>query len=680
MRRALAVGAVLLLSVAAEPVTLRSLFSKEADVYTDAPGLVRLDLPPEVVADCLSSLADVRLFDPEGNEVPFLLDTPRIDAVFDTERVEARPNDVRRDEVPREKGPSLRRETYELTGPTTAARGGEWNLVAEIAQPDFVARARITWTRRDAGVPVVTMGSMFRLTSPRRVEKVALPLGAAAIDRVVVVLEHEQPFWLEPSFRFESSRTIDRFARAAIPLSILSTRSAGGATVIELGRPRGVVPATLRLASSTGSFDRKVTVNDAGPGHDAVALGASNLFRLLPDGGVEVLELPLRPARGDRLRVVIDDGDSPPLTGLVFTALFGQPSLVASLTGAGGADPVAVLRFGGGRANVPRYDLAGFRPEPGRDVYGKRAEALLRLYDPAAVRAARLGPIRPNPSFDRTPALAFVMRPGASLDTRAFSRQRRFDVQPSPEGLSRLRLLPDDLAVLRADLADLRIVDSQLRQWPYLIERGDAAIDIPLAVAASSKSRATTYRLSAAVSPVTVDRIAVDTDVPFFDREFKLTGVTEDDKTTVVAQGRFTRSAGDPMPVAIDFGAARLTRLELRIEDGDDAPLILGSVRARGSVPDIFVAAPTGAYTMFLGAAEAPRPNYELERVRDVVLSVTAAEVRPQPIEKNPGYKLSARLTQGNGPEQALLWIALIAAVVVLGALTLRLARQKPSA
>jgi hypothetical protein len=256
------------------------------------------------------------------------------------------------------------------------------------------------------------------MSSPRPVEKLGLPLGTASMGRVRVVLEHEQRFWLEPSFRFESSRTIDRSDRAAIPLSILKTHSTGGTTVVELARPRGVVPATLRLGASTPTFDRKLTVHDDGAGRDAAPLGGASLFRLLPGSGVEELELPLRPARGDRLRVVIDDGDSPPLANLTFTAVFGQPSLVASLTAPGGPGPAAILRFGGGRASVPRYDLAGFSAQPGREVYGKRADALVRLYDPAAVRIARLGAIRPNPAFDRTPALAFAMRSGASIDAR----------------------------------------------------------------------------------------------------------------------------------------------------------------------------------------------------------------------------------------------------------------------
>jgi hypothetical protein len=399
---------------------------------------------------------------------------------------------------------------------------------------------------------------------------------------------------------------------------------------------------------------------------------------LFPGSGVEELELPLRAARGDRLRVVIDDGDSPPLTGLALTAVFGQPSLVASLDAAGGADPAAILRFGGGRASVPRYDLSGFRPEAGREIYGRRAEALLRLYDPGTVQAGRLGPTRPNAAFDAAPALLFAMRPGASIDTRAFALRRPIRVQPSPEGLARLSLAPEDLAALRPDLADLRIVDDASRQWPYLVERAESSIEIPLAVAQASKNRATTYRLSGSVSPLFVDRITVATDAPFFDREFRLSGFAGDAADVVLARGRFARAAGSGAPVAIEFSPVRVEHLTLTIEDGDDAPLTIRSIEARSRVPDVFVAAPAGAYDMLLGAAGAEAPRYELERVRDVVLAVTAGDVRVQPLEKNPGYKLSARFTQGKGPEQTLLWTAIVAAVVILGGLTLRLSRQNP--
>jgi hypothetical protein len=680
MRRSLCAGAVAVLSAVAaagDTVALRSLFPKEADVTVDGAGLARLDLPAGVLAECLPDLSNVRLFDTRGNEVPFLVDSPRVDAVVETRQVEVRPLEVRREEVPRANGPSLRRETFELPPPVGVAPSGGWTLTFDVARTEFVARARVTWTRKDRAASGEATGSIFRLLSPRRVEKLNLPVGADPESKVTVLLEHEQPFWLEPSFRYVSSRTTDRAASAVIPLSILSTRSAAGMTTVLLARPPGVVPASLRLESSTPTFDRKLTVSDLGTSGDTGQLGSASLFRFQPGSGVEELELPLRAARGDRLRVVIEDGGSPPLAGIALTAVFGQPSLVAYLERPESSGAAATLCFGGRRARVPRYDLAGLRPVAGREVYGLRAEALLRLYDPKAVHEAHLGAIRPNPAFDPAPALAFAMRPGASIDRSSFAHRRVLDVRPSPEGLARLHLAPEDLAALRSDLADLRIVDSQGRQWPYLLERGAASTEVTLTAAASSKNRATSYRLSAGVSPLTLDRLVVDTDLAFFDRAFRLTGVPDGGAESVLAQGRLARSAPDLTPVAIEFPSARLTRLELRIDDGDDAPLPVRAFRARCPVPDVFVAAPAGPYTLLAGGEAAP-PRYELERVRDVILAVEAGEIRPSALEANPSFRVSTRFTRGEGPQQTILWIAIVAAVVVLAAITLRLARQGP--
>ena len=44
----------------------------------------------------------------------------------------------------------------------------------------------------------------------------------------------------------------------------------------------------------------------------------------------------------------------------------------------------------------------------------------------------------------------------------------------------------------------------------------------------------------------------------------------------------------------------------------------------------------------------------------------------------NPEFKAYARLKAGEGPQNTLLWIVLIAAVLILGAITLRLARSGP--
>jgi len=120
--------------------------------------------------------------------------------------------------------------------------------------------------------------------------------------------------------------------------------------------------------------------------------------------------------------------------------------------------------------------------------------------------------------------------------------------------------------------------------------------------------------------------------------------------------------------------------LRLVVVDGDDAPLGFDAVRAQVVVSDLFLTAPAGEYRLLLGEPEADGPRYELERVRDVVLAVKAAEAAAGPVRPNPDYSSRARLGRGGGPQKVLLWAALVAAVLVLGALTFWLARREPPA
>jgi hypothetical protein len=465
--------------------------------------------------------------------------------------------------------------------------------------------------------------------------------------------------------------------RNTIELPVASVRRGDGKTIVELARPRGMVPEALRIASSTATFDRGITVLDVGPQREPEALASGAVFRLRPGSGIEELEIPLRPARGDRLRVIVDDGDSPPLADAAYTAVFSQPTLIASIS-AGGAEPAATLTFGGGRARVPRYDLAGLGAVSVLPMTGPRARALLNLYESQGTTVARLGPVRPNPAFDRTPALSFAMHAGAEIDRGMFGRAREIEVTPSAEGLSRLRLSPEDLAVLRDDSGDLRIADASSHQWPYLVAPGAAEIDVPLQLdGPKSASRRSRYALTAPMGAATFGRIVLDTDAPYFDRAFRLTGKREDGSQLTLAQGRLARSGNDRAPVQLGLAAnERVVSMELSVDDGDDAPLALKSATARAVVPDVYLAAPAGRYTLLLDAPELTKPSYELERVREVVLSVEAGEVKPGPLEKNRDYKLTARLAQAPGRQQMLFWGILVVAVVVLAVFTLRLARQ----
>ena len=465
-----------------------------------------------------------------------------------------------------------------------------------------------------------------------------------------------------------------------IPLRELSRLTADGHTLIEISRPRGLVADVLRVETSTPLFDRPVTVRDEGPGTGESPLGASRLFRMQGVSPADDLQqLALRPALGDRLVVDISDGDSPPLESLSFAAVIRQPALIFAVTEATSGVPTATLYFGGGRAHRPRYDLGSMPVAAGQTLTGQRAQAAAYLRDPSAASPAWLGELQSNAAFDGSPALAFAMRPGATVDLRLYSHRRPLEITASHDGLSRVQLTPEELAVAREDLADVRIVDGQGQQWPYLMEPRAAKTDVLVSVKGPSGSNPSRYQLQFPVSPMAVDQLTLETEASFLDRPYRLNATIAADgekKETPVAAGRLVRRALDRGPLTIMVPTRRVRSLELLVSDGNEAPLRLAS-HARVPVPELFVAAPAGRYALIIGNPNDGPPRYELAQVREVVLALDGAPVQPAQLEKNPEYSVRARLQAGNAPQKIVLWIVLAAAVATLAFVTLRLARNE---
>jgi hypothetical protein len=248
--------------------------------------------------------------------------------------------------------------------------------------------------------------------------------------------------------------------------------------------------------------------------------------------------------------------------------------------------------------------------------------------------------------------------------------------RPSPEGLARLRLGVEDAGFARADLADLRLIDREQRQWAYLLEPAAAHETLPLGIDGPVKrDRATRWTFNPPAAPATAEGVVLRTPVAYFDRPFELVAHLGDEERTI-ASGRLARAGGDPRPVSIAFPPTRFDRLELEIVDGDDAPLALEGAAARFVLAEMFFAVPEGSYSVLVGHPEAAAPSYELERARDVVLAVRSAAVVSDGIEQNPAFSPGARLASGEGWQRALLWGAIVVLVGFLTVLTLRLARS----
>ena len=663
----------------AKPEALGAIFPLRAEISTTGAGLCRLEIPADVIARCRADLADVRIIAHDGSEIPYIVDSPAPADVSMQVRYSAAPEVIAVERSREALGDRVTayRESFVLGLPVLPADVPAWDLVLSVSRAEFVGRLDvIAVSPRGERTPVITTGSVFRLPSAGA-EKLRFTIPIRNVSRLEIAIESQDQGYLQPRFSVESSRLLPESGASKVDLEIREMRTLGNATEAVIDRPRGLVPRRLAISTSTGTFHRRVTVWDEGPGADPEPLAVSAVVRVGTVAPVEVLEIPLRPPRGDRLRLVIENQDSPALENVSFTALMPRPALVFSLPQGAWS---AALYFGGGRAHRPHYDLAALEPQLRLPAGGEAALQALALLDPALAQEASLGRVEPNPDYDPSPALAFAIHPGAPIDARLYSHRRRLEVAPSAEGLSRLRLEPADLAALRDDLADLRIIDDEGRQWAYLWQAGARPVFFPLEIAGHRRdSRTSRYELEVPQGALVLDRIDVEADAPYFDRDFTLRGRLEDGSTRELARGRLVRRAGDPRPTTIILRPWRVVRLELEIEDGDDAPLALGRVVAFSSTSDVYLAAAAGEYDLLLGYPDAEQPVYELERIRSTILAVPASEVVIGELESNPVFSPARRLSSAGVAQKLLLWVVLGLAVIVLVVLTLRAARQEGS-
>jgi hypothetical protein len=144
------------------------------------------------------------------------------------------------------------------------------------------------------------------------------------------------------------------------------------------------------------------------------------------------------------------------------------------------------------------------------------------------------------------------------------------------------------------------------------------------------------WTLTPPAAPATADQLVLEVAVPYFDRPFELRARREQSEERVIASGRLARAAGDPRPVRVAFGPERFDRLELRVTDGDDAPLDLARVEGSFPVPEVFFAAPADVLAAG-GSAGGDRAELRTSSVRgEVVLRCAPRRSRPARSSRTP--------------------------------------------
>ncbi len=281
---------------------------------------------------------------------------------------------------------------------------------------------------------------------------------------------------------------------------------------------------------------------------------------------------------------------------------------------------------------------------------------------------------------------------GAVLDPSDFTYVRR--IHPGPAALVEL---PLDAAVLAhsrgpaARFADVRIVDPGDRQVPYLLdEAGDpmeAAVpfrpiesDVP-GLQSSEGHHRSSYLVTLPYASLPGAHLMLETPQRVFRRDVQVSVERAPDRrrrdrsADVIAASLWEHTDGQTPapPLVLTAGTRDTTDRLLTIDDGDNAPLPLASVRLQLPAWRLRFYRPADTPLRLLyGSRDAVAPAYDLALLRKTVMGEPAGEAvaEPESVRQGAAAILSPPI----------FWGFLIAAVLVLIALVVRLATSRPSA
>jgi hypothetical protein len=621
------------------------------------------------VAGAPNKLADLRLYDRAGQEVPYLLVPPVSPArQFVTgdlmplrptkeasgfEMMLGEPTVVDRLRIGGLRAPFLKRATLEGSGDREhwtmlAAEATLFDLPDErltqtevLFTPGEYRYLRLTWNDRNSGVvPMPVSVDARRAAGPPEPAPLRVPLQLQRRGS-------------------EPGRTRYRITLPAMSLPLVALE-------IEAGDPN--ILRSARVSEPRLSDDRLVPFQ----------LGQS-MLRRASRGDVTVadLRIPIQVPNGTQIDLVIDDGSNAPLalTG-VMAIMRPQPWIYFDSPD---GQPL-IARLGDPTLKAPRYDLEAVRPNL------------------AAIAAVAAGwgsapELRTTPSApDVSSALLGAPLVGAALDVSRFRYART--VPTGPPGLTALSL---DAAVLaHSRLFDLRLGNANGHQLAYLLE----ARDEPLAIAIDPLSAApppawvstyvrgagqrTTYVLRLAHETTTESRLVLSTDARIFTRQLSVFVEQGAARPSEMAGARRLASSAwthadphDPAPqLTITLPPFAKRELVLMVDEGDNAPLKIES--ARLLLPGFalrFFRTDDSPLTLYYGDDSLGAPRYDLALLKPYLLGVPATDLVAAP-EQQPAPIAPPR----SMPIWAF-WSVLVIAVMVLLALIWRLllSEQTPS-
>ena len=466
-----------------------------------------------------------------------------------------------------------------------------------------------------------------------------------------------------------------RAPATTIRASVGRRPSEPGTSRFRVRLPAPALPiVALDLDIDGGHLYRPVVVTEArfsGSEVAPVQLGAATLARVTRDGvTASALRVPIASPAEAEIDLTVDDGANQPLDIRDVSLVLAQLPWIYFEAPTG----TVVARYGDRTLTRPTYDLEAVRPSI--DL-SKLPEARWADGDPRTTE--------PAPSASRAAA---APEPGPSLDPATFSFAR--NLEGGPAGLAALSLDAHVLAHSRGPdgrFADVRILDASNRQIPYLVERLNEPLSIDLSIepapsvqaeelkSSSTGRRVSLYSVTLPYAHLPESTLVLETTARVFQRSVRVGFDRAPDRRRReawfdVVGAQTWRHADEhtaARPLTVRLGSSPETELRLAIDEGDNAPLPISTVRLL--LPSYrlrFYRHENTPLRLVYARQDLRSPQYDLALLAPKVMGDRATEV------------FVAAPAGAPAPAEALVsprlfWLILGAAVVVLLALIARL-------
>jgi hypothetical protein len=626
-------GKILVYVMLALPLTAQA-FSWQRQIEPGASGPQRLEVDLALLGASRAGLADLRLQDAAGREVPYVLVPPD------------------------QAAPAWGRARLLPLAPDRTTSGLELDLgrVVKTARlrldgipAPFLKRFRLEgsgdrqrWTR------LVEQGSLFDLPE-EGLQRLAVDFPEGEYRYLRVVWDDRSSARLAmPRAGSVALAGSGQEAPHRVPLDVQKRPSEPGVSRFALRLPGPDIPlrALVLEVAGSGPLLREAQVVEPSLQTGGLAprvLGQATLKRTRQgDATATDLRIPVAAPAGSELDLRVEDGSNPglELTGIQ-AELAPQPWIYFERQDGG----AITARCGDPKLQAPRYDL----------------EALRDKLQRSRAQVAHWGPGLPAPvpaSLPGVPGAGLDGARGTALDASGFRFRR-----PVPLGAPGWTALVLDAQVLAHSpgLADLRLLDPQRRQVPYLLEQRDEPLSLALPIPPGRAQASTTlYTLTLPQAGLPAARLVFETDLRVFSRRLRVREDAEGGGPRPLADVSWTHQDPETAvpPLVLSLPALQTSRLTLEVDEGDNQPLPLKPIHLLLPGWRLRFFQPREPLELCFGRELGP-PQYDLALLAERLRDSPATEVTLAPDGGAAGPDSAAGITH-------VFWGVLVAAVAGL--------------